>query len=716
MGIFGKAKFAFENYGGTYQLRLKTAADLEAIIELDEPFWMATSAPVNQFKSDPVLLERLDKDHNSRLQSWEIREAARWLLEVLRDRSAIDARSDEIKLAALDTRHAAARALHETAKQVLQSLGDEKARSLTLNQIRAHKDIFSRSMHNGDGVIPPENVGEDDLKNFVQDIINTVGGAQDHTGAVGVNHDRLNHFLQEAREYCAWHTELEAASDHKTLLPFGETTAERHGAYAKLAPVIDAFYQQCQVVILNNTLDRSTEDFICPPDTLQGTELAGAYLAQAPLAKPGTELVLPLQKGVNPHYADALSALADEVFKPLLGNGFSEDALTLAQWDKIKTALAPYTACLNAKRGVEVEALGLERLRSCVDIDLPLRLGGLIETDIDAGKALAALHNLEYLVLLQIGFLDICNNFVSFPCLYDPDRRAAFEMGRLVMDRLVFNLNLPVPDVAAHSAAAARSGMYLMYSEVTCTPDDAPFYIVTPVTNGDINELGMGKRGVLFDLDGREWDTRVVQVVENPINLREAMLAPFKRLARLVSATTERVTTGVEAQLTGQISQAGTGLETGLKSGIATPPAAAITAPPATEAPVPNTNNSTGGFRDIALFGGVAVAALGSSFAYIAQTFSNMNGWHVVCALAAGLAIVLIPTTLIAAIKLRRRNLSTILEASGWTINAPMRLTRNLRALIVQAPAHPKSIRRLPEDLIKAFSRSVSREKAETDE
>ena len=107
------------------------------------------------------------------------------------------------------------------------------------------------------------------------------------------------------------------------------------------------------------------------------------------------------------------------------------------------------------------------------------------------------------------------------------------------------------------------------------------------------------------------------------------------------------------------------------------------------------------------LAGGVAVAALGSSFAFIASKLAEMNRLHILVALVVGVAIVLVPTTLVAFFRLRRRTLSAVLEASGWATNSPMRLTRTLSHLIVQDPPHPKSIRRLRKDLTRAFAKAV---------
>ncbi len=78
-----KSKFRFVNYSGTYQLRLETADDLAAIPLLDEPLWMATSAPTHQLRCDPKLLKFLDEDGDGRILSGDIRRACDWMTKRL---------------------------------------------------------------------------------------------------------------------------------------------------------------------------------------------------------------------------------------------------------------------------------------------------------------------------------------------------------------------------------------------------------------------------------------------------------------------------------------------------------------------------------------------------------------------------------------------------------------------------------------------------------
>ncbi|MBN2309487.1 MAG: hypothetical protein JXR94_10980 [Candidatus Hydrogenedentes bacterium] len=706
MAFLTRQKFAFENYGGSYQLRIQSAADLAALEELDDPFWMATSAPLSQLTCDPVLLDRLDRLRNQRLQSCEVRRAARWLLHVLADRRRADERSDVLELAAIDTSHDEGRQLRDTARRVLRNLGHDGEGTLSLAQARDHQAIFAQGLANGDGVIPADGQLDAELDAFIQDIIATEGSTTDLNGALGVDQALVDAFLANSRALIDWHDAVRAEGGEE-LLPFGADTAARYELYARLAPAIRAYFRQCDVVELNRSLGRAAARAECPAEVFDNESAAADYLARAPLAAPRADGLLRIEEGVNPHYRAAVAELATTVIAPALKGGFNGEQLDERQWRAVEHTFAPYEGWLAAKAGGQVETLGLDKLRGYLDSDLPARLQSLIESDLAVGKELSVLKDLEFLILLQRWFLDICNNFVSFAYLYDPRRRAMFETGRVVMDGHVFNMNFRVTDVAAHSARAERAGIYLLYSEVTGGPEDAPFYIVTPVTTGRLANLGPGKRGVLFDASGRQWETRVVKVVENPVNLREAIAAPFKRIGAQISATAERITSGAEKQLETQIAEASSGIEAGVKGGIA----ASATAPAPPPAPEPGASapgGRVGGLRDMLLSGGVAVAALGSSFAFIGKTLSEMGSkwWLVLVAVAVGLTLVVIPTALIASLRLRRRNLSGVLEASDWAINAPMRLTRNLRRLIVQRPPHPTSIAKLRRDLTRSLGRA----------
>ena len=87
--------------------------------------------------------------------------------------------------------------------------------------------------------------------------------------------------------------------------------------------------------------------------------------------------------------------------------------------------------------------------------------------------------------------------------------------------------------------------------------------------------------------------------------------------------------------------------------------------------------------------GGIAIAALGSSFAFVTKTLSGLKWWQILSGIGGAILAVLIPSINIAAIRLSKRDLSCILEGSRWAINGRMRLSRRQRKFFTQNPRSP---------------------------
>jgi len=267
---------------------------------------------------------------------------------------------------------------------------------------------------------------------------------------------------------------------------------------------------------------------------------------------------------------------------------------------------------------------------------------------------------------------------VGFPHLYNPNSRAMFEMGTLVMDGRRFNLAVKVEDRQAHAAVAKTANMYLMYVAVADPAGGDDVDVAVPVTAGGKGNLCVGKRGVFYDLDGRECDAWVVGIIDNPISVREALVSPFRRIGRLVTGKIESIAARAEKKLD---TRAGAALQQ------IAPGEGAKAAPPAK---APPSGAAVGGMLAGA---GVAVAVLGSAVAYITKTLAETDALPIIIGVLAAVLVVILPTSIIAILKLRKRDLSAILEGSGWAINARMRLTRKLSRYFTQRPKYPDGAR-----------------------
>src|SRR5262249_22042045 len=154
-----------------------------------------------------------------------------------------------------------------------------------------------------------------------------------------------------------------------------------------------------------------------------------------------------------------------------------------------------------------------------------------IAVDKAAAPGLEQVEALEKLILFQRWLVDLANNFVNFSSVYRPDEQALVEMGSLVIDGRRLDFCLKVFERGAHKKVAAASLIYLVYAAITEKDTAAAAYeVVAPVTAGERGRLRVGKRGIFIDVAGKEWDAQIVEILENPISVREAMFAPFRRV------------------------------------------------------------------------------------------------------------------------------------------------------------------------------------------
>ncbi len=112
--------------------------------------------------------------------------------------------------------------------------------------------------------------------------------------------------------------------------------------------------------------------------------------------------------------------------------------------------------------------------------------------------------------------------------------------------------------------------------------------------------------------------------------------------------------------------------------------------PPATAAAGAATSGMAAG--GLLLGGGVAVAALLSAMAYVGRVVVE-NPLAILLGVAGATLLLMLPTTIRAFLKLRQRDLSALLEGTGWAINARMRLTRRQARTFTVRPPYPKGVR-----------------------
>ena len=149
-------------------------------------------------------------------------------------------------------------------------------------------------------------------------------------------------------------------------------------------------------------------------------------------------------------------------------------------------------------------------------------------------------------------------------------------------------------------------------------------------------------------------------MIDNPISIRQAFWAPYKKLVRAIEEQVAKRAAAAEAATDAKLTQA-----------------AVATANVDKAKPAEAKKIDVG-----------TVAALGVAFGAVGTLVATIVGklmglvllpfWQVVLALAGLLLVISGPSMLIAWLKLRQRNLGPILDANGWAVNGRVRVPVSL--------------------------------------
>lgn len=676
--FIGQTPFQFERYGSSYHLKIEDVEALTQVLELDEAHWVATNAPIETINTDPVFLALVDTDHDGRIRTAEVTAVITWLLEHLQDTSGVRADNTTLQLSAIRQKAEVGPRIHRTALKIAQHYNSDDPTYVTLEQVRRIKKREAAGGIDTAGMVLPTAAKNEAIREFLEAIIAAVGGEPHPGGDQAVTRNRLEQFLHETRVYLDWLAQAELSGDQTSseILPFGNDTGALYTLFARVRDKIDHHFVLCDAVQLApNLVEHVQQEVLNAPAVNFGDPDAVAdFLADAPLVWPPEDNVLNFEAPLNPYYAELIQQFCAQVLPAVLGH--SPTTLSPDEWQQVKDRFAPYQAWIEAKPQVSVERVSADKLRRYRnDQETIAAVRKLIQESYKTAFILDNLSLVEQLILYQAHLIPFVNSFVSFPHLYDPNGRALFEMGTLIMDGRHFTLSVWVPDRARHVALSNASNMFVLYVELSDKDGEPLYEVAVPVTAGMRGNLQVNKRGIFRDIHGRDLHARVVEIVENPISFFEAISLPFQRLGRAITAKLNEISANAEESLETMSAQAMETMDTELKK------------IQQTQTAVPRQRQSTAG--GLLAGGSIAIAALSSSFAFITKTLSGLSWYVILAGLLAGAIAVMLPTSIVAYLKLSKRDLSSILEGSGWGINARMRLTHKQAQTFTLTPPYP---------------------------
>jgi hypothetical protein len=656
----------FQRFGKSRHLRIESWQDMENVLRVNQAHWVATGAPTTSLNCDAKFLDLVDTDGNTRIMCSEIEDAIRWLLKCLKGRDGITARSDTLRLADINTDDEDGRRIHSAAVKILRQLSKQDTEAVTLAEVRRMKDKVGSQPVSEKGVVLPEATDKENIKQFIGDIVATLGGVPHPGGNQGVDQAQLDAFLEQVAGHLEWlaKSDLPEKSRKSDIMPLGKETLDLFGVYSRLREKIDQFFALDKLVAFD---ERAAARVGLADAQLQEMDLKspGAideFMKSSPIAQPSGDGRFKFGGKINPLYAADVERMHEEIVPKALGK--QADEMTGEQWAGVKEFFGAHQAWVDGKVGEQVEGLGIEKLESYREMKFAHAVSAMIGGSADTAIAMDNIRSVEKLVLYQWLMLDLLNNFVSFPYLYRKEARAMFEEGTLIMDGRRFNFSVKVHDRTAHTAIARTSNIFVIYAEVMPAGDAPPFCIATPVTSGSKGNLCIGKRGVFEDVNGRQSDARVVDIIENPISMSEALASPFRRVGKMTTGKIEAMTAAAEKKF-----------DTTAESAMT----------------VPQQGQQSKGLLagGLLMGGGVALAAVGSAIAYMSEKLQDVTPWKIVLGIGIAVSAVLVPLAIMALSKLRKRDLSAIIEGCGWAVNARMRLTLKQGRIFTRRPRYP---------------------------
>ena len=665
-------RWRFFRAGGFDQALLETGADLMALGSLDQKLWVALSCPVSGIEFDPKTLAFVDTDADGHIRAPEILSAVQWAGTVLKDPDHLVKREDRLPLSAIHDGTGEGGAVLAGAKLVLSVLGKPDAAEITLEDVSDTARIFSQARFNGDGIVPAQATEDPALRAVLEDIIACLGGETDRSGQPGVTGEAVERFYEEARAILEW---WDAGVKPETL-PFGPETAARHELFNSLKAKIEDYFQRSRLAAYD---DRSAA-LLSPADAdyqkLSVTTLSGdtEAVGQFPVAVPAAGKPLPLSTGLNPAYADAVRRFGREVVAPAIG---SVDSLTDESWGTLRARFGPYEAWLAAKPATAVEKLGEARIRQILAEDGKAALLELVARDKAVEPEVAAIASVERILRYCRDLHLLINNFVSFRDFYTRKGKATFQAGTLYLDGRSCDLCVQIKDVNQHAAVATLSRVCLAYCDCTRRGGGEKMSIAAGFTAGDSDYLMAGRNGVFYDRKGQDWDATIVRILEHPISIRQALWAPYKRLARLIGEQVHKISAARSRAAEDQ--QA-------LRALAATGQVAAGK-PPAPPPPPFDVAKFAGIFAAI----GLAIGAIGTALASMVAGIFRLAWWQVPLLFLGIFLLVSGPAVVLAWLKLRKRNLGPILDANGWAVNARAKINLPFGASLTAAARLPEN-------------------------
>ncbi|WP_294615423.1 phage holin family protein [uncultured Gilliamella sp.] len=658
--------WTFQRVGGLDQVVFKNTNDIINLSNLDPKLWVALSCPTTGLNFDERTLALLDVDQDGRIRIPDILDAISWTNDKVVSFDKILQSSDILPLNQIDTTTQPGHKLVVTAHSILANLNKNQQDYLTQDDVQQSIKINASKLYNGDLIFPPSAELSSAMQTFIQSAIKITGAEKDMSGQDGINLDIATTFVHNLQTWLQWQTNIS-----KTQTPFGENRAEIWKLVQILKPKIDDYFlriELAQYAPQAQTALNVNEKYIVP--TENGL-LSDEALAELPLSKIDTSSSLDLVNGLNPLWKDKITQ-----FKSLIASSLTNpDQLTQSEWQHIQSSLEAYTSLINTKPEMvqlkvtipptgSIEDIPAKLIANMADDKLLTEFQQMVEQDNKTPISASDVLILEKLVLFHKHLYRLLVNFASFSDFFSLEKTAAFQLGKLYIDGRCATLCVAVDNIAKHAVLSNYSELCLLYCE--CTRHGQKQLIAAAITAGQGDLLIEGRNGVFIDNEGNDWDANVVKIISKPISIQQAIWEPYQRIGRLITEQINKWASTKDAEIEKSSAQV-----------------------------IQNPENKFDIGKSVGVFAaiGLAIGAIGTALATIFQAIFSLSWWQFPLVIIGLFLIISGPSVILAWLKLRRRTLGPLLEASGWAINGQVKINLLLGGLLTskaQLPANAK--------------------------
>ena len=660
-----KHSWNYDNVGGSTRVKITTGADIAHLGELDLKKWTVLSCPTTGLDIDDKSLKYIDADSDGRIRVNDVIATSQWLTAVIKDVDLLLKGADSIDVEQFNLENADGQKLYNSAKQILVNLGKEGS-VISLADTKDITAIFAKTRFNGDGVITEQTPEDAEVAAVISAIINTVGSVADRSGANGVNVELIEKFYQALADYLAWN---EAAVE----APYGADTDKAIEAYNALDLKIKDYFVRAKLASFSPESAMKLDVQTALIESISADNLTGKTeeIAAYPIARITDKAELDIKATINPAWSSKFNTLIS-IVKP------KEKALTEETWAAIGASFAAYNAWKAAKKGGEVESLGIDAIKKILADDKKLALLDFVAQDLALKETADGIDMVDKFLYIYRDFYRLLRNFVTFQDFYTRNKnvKAVFQSGRLIIDQRECRMCMLVTDMAKHNTMASASGMYLVYCDCTTKASPTKLNIVAAVTVGEIGDLVVGKNAIYFDNKGQMWDAVITKIIDNPISIGQAFWSPYRRMATTVENLINKTAADKDAAM--------------MKDANAKINAAPAAKPAEGEKKAPTPPFDIAKFAGIFAAIGMAVGMIGTALAGILESFKGFAWWQYIGIFIGIMMCISGPAMIMAWMKLRRRNIAPLLNANGWAINASSKISIPFGETLTDIAKFPK--------------------------